>query len=173
MTPAGRRSLEAQVEAPVQGVKLILVTIVCVCVAGLLEGCASHAGWPGGRSQQDPQLGVHEQIARPGQDGTIFLRMPIWVARLQLKPGRYEFQQRVDRGEPRLHIIEVKRYAQFKRLPTISRRLVADVECRLEALEETAAETALGIRSQAGVARVEWVTLAGEDGRCLPGTGQR
>jgi hypothetical protein len=158
----------------VNGVRQALVTIGCLCVAGLLEGCAPHAGWPGGRSRQDPHLGVHdEQIARPGQDGTIRLRMPIWVAKLQLEPGRYEFQRRVDRGEPLLHIVAVKRYAQFKRLPTITRKAVADVACRLEALGETAAETAVGIRSEAGVARVEWVTLAGEDDRCIPGAEQR
>lgn len=157
-----------------KGVSVVLATIAWVCGMGFLEGCASHNGRPGATTQLAPsQVRALEQVARPEQDGTILLRMPTWLADVQLKPGRYEFQQRVDRGEPLLHVIEVKRYAQFKRKPSISKRVVAEAQCGVEALGQTAAGTRVHIRSEAAVARVDWIALAGEDSRCFPKVEQR
>lgn len=144
-----------------QGIKRVVVTVVWACLAGELEACAPHR-------VQDPRLGAREQTVKPAEDGTILLEMPIQIAERRLKPGRYELQERVDRGAPRLQIIEVRRYAQFKRLPTITKTAVADVACRLQFVGEPAAETAIRIRAEDGVASVEWVTLAGADGRCVP-----
>jgi hypothetical protein len=45
---------------------------------------------------------------------------------------------------------------------------VADVACRLEPLEPTATETAVHLRPDAGGARIDWITLAAEDGRFIP-----
>jgi hypothetical protein len=158
----------------VKKIKLLLTTIVWVGVAGFLEGCASRAGRSGTPSQQEPsQLGALEEVARPGQDGTIVLVKPTWLVDQLLKPGRYEFQQPVDRGEPRLLVMEVKHYVQFKRRGSDRKRLVAEVQCGVEPLGDAATETAVHIHSEAGVARVDWITLAGEASRCLPGAERR
>jgi hypothetical protein len=161
-------------EAHMKKITLGVATIVWVCISGPLGGCASPGGRPGGPSQQEPShLGALEQVARQGKDGTIALAKPTWLADKLLKPGRYEFQQRVDRGEPRLLVMEVKHYVQFKRRGSDRKRLVAEVQCGVEALGDAAAETVVHIHSEAGVARVDWITLAGEASRCLPGAERR
>jgi len=153
---------------------LVLAPIAWVCVGGLLEGCASRRGRPDAHSQQEAsELGAQEQVARPGRDGTIRLRVPTRLADLQLKPGRYEFRQRVGREERFLHVMEVKRDAGYGRRGHDYRRFVAEVKCRVEASGERTSETAVYLRSEAGVARVEWITLAGEDGRYFPEAVQR
>jgi hypothetical protein len=147
----------------------VLATIVWVCIGGFVEGCATNGGRLAAPSQREASdLAAPEQVARPGEDGTILLTVPTRLADMRLKSGRYEVQQRVDRGERLLHVMEVKRHAGYKTSARDTKRFVAEVRCRLEALGETAAETAVHIRSEAGVARVDWLTLAGEDRRYFP-----
>jgi hypothetical protein len=124
--------------------------------------------------QQEPSpLSAQGQVVRPGEDGTILLRVPTWLADLQLRSGRYEFHQRVDRGERFITVVEVKRYALFKLGVRDSRKLVAEVKCRLVAQGETATETGVHLRSEAGRLRVDWLILEGQDGRYFPESVRR
>jgi len=156
-------------QAQTKRIRLVLASIAWIGVGGLLGGCASRGGRPGAppSRQGASPLGAQEQVARTGRDGTIRLRVPTRLGNLQLQPGRYEFQQRVDRGKRLLHVMGVKRDAGYGRSGRDYRKFVVEVECRVEAPGESASETAVHIHLEAGVARVDWITLAGEDGRCV------
>ena len=151
------------------GVQRVLATTACVClVAGVLMACATRSNRPGAPFPRDAAQQVAlERVEATGPAGVIVLSNPTWLADLLLKPGRYEFQ-RIDGGDAHLRVMEIKRYWQFKRPPHDSKKLVAEVRCEMEALAETAAQGAVQIRSEAGIVRVDWVALAGQDDRCLP-----
>ena len=155
------------------GIQRVLVTIAFVCLAaGVLEARVPRGNTPGVPFHQDAAHRVTLERVEATGEGAIVLSNPTWLADLLLKPGRYEFQ-RIDGGDAHLRVMEIRRYSQFKRPPRDSKKLVAEVRCEMEALAETAAQTAVQIRSEAGLGRVDWVALAGQDGRCLPRAAQR
>ena len=102
-----------------------------------------------------------EHAVKVGKTGEITFDKETKVGDLTLKPGRYQFQHRVEGSDHFVHFTEwTERHPRY---PGAPKAHPGETKCRLEPLDKKASLTRVRLETEAATQRVVKVEVAGEN----------
>jgi hypothetical protein len=105
----------------------------------------------------------HEHAMKVGKTGDITFSEETKVGDLTLKPGRYQFQHRVEGSDHFVNFTEWTKPNKYTLRSGSPKAHVGEVKCRLEPLQKKASETRIYVVQEDGVRRMSKVEIAGEN----------
>ena len=116
---------------------------------------------PADARMQASAAAPREKEIKIGKKDEVELKVVTIVGDLRLKPGRYQFQHRVDGADHFVHFTEVTQSLPYK--PSAPQAHPGDVKCRVELLGKTASTTTLYTVPEGAADRLTRIVIRGEN----------
>jgi hypothetical protein len=105
----------------------------------------------------------HEHALKVGKTGEVTLQKETIVGNMTLKPGRYQFQHRVEGEEHFVHFTEWTKQNPLSGHSGEPKAQAGEVKCQVEPLNKKVSDTTLFFTTEGGTQRLVKVEIEGEN----------